>query len=89
MDIVLLEGFKDSPFPQIAVLPSGSTSEEAQKSFVELLRQIPDKSSVIAVVTPIRLEADLPQFDHDDLDNVSTFVLKEVMRNPNGFCGEK
>ncbi|MFN4180557.1 MAG: molybdopterin-guanine dinucleotide biosynthesis protein B [Armatimonadota bacterium] len=89
VDIVLLEGFKDSPFPKIAVLPMNLTSEEAQKSFSELLSQVPDKSSIIAVVTPIRLETDLPQFNHDDLDNLLTFVLKEVMRSHSGFCGER
>jgi molybdopterin-guanine dinucleotide biosynthesis protein len=54
VDLVLLEDFKDSPFPKIAVLSPSSTSEDAQKSFDELLGQIHDKSSVIAVVTPAK-----------------------------------
>jgi hypothetical protein len=33
-----------------------------KKSFDELLGQIPDKSNVIAVVTPAKLKTDLPQF---------------------------
>ncbi|GAV24576.1 molybdopterin-guanine dinucleotide biosynthesis protein B [Carboxydothermus islandicus] len=65
MDLILVEGFKNRPFPRIEVI----RSEIYQEPFSppELL---------VAVVSDLNLEVDCPVFGFGEIDNLFQFLLK-------------
>ncbi len=79
LDLVLVEGFKTSPFPKLLVLRPHSEEREAQRELEELLSQIPDKSGIVGVVTSVKLPVGLPQFAHDDIDAVRRFLQQNFL----------
>ena len=64
VDIVLVEGYKESEVPKIEVLGQGET--------LDLYKS--DKS-VIAVVSAKKVDTDLPQFNRNSIQEIAEFVM--------------
>lgn len=65
-DIVFIEGFKEGKIPKIEVI--GSEAEEA------LFRN--DKS-ILAILTDISIDTELPVFSRNDIEAVANFIDKK------------
>jgi molybdopterin-guanine dinucleotide biosynthesis protein B len=75
-DLLLVEGFKDTPIPKLEV-----HRPENGKPFIW-----PENASVVAVALPLaaQLPSDcpLPRLDLDDRDAIAAFILDHVARQP-------
>ena len=65
-DVVIVEGWKHHAMPKI----------EVHRKLSEKPLLFPDDDSVIAVASDESLATDLPQFDLDDADAVTKFMIK-------------
>lgn len=74
VDLVLVEGFKGSSLRKLLILPSCPNGAEAQKQLEELLSQIPDKSTVVGIVSDVKLAIEFRQFAHDEVDKLCDFI---------------
>ena len=75
-DLLLVEGFKDTPIPKLEV-----HRPENGKPFIW-----PDNPSVIAIAVPkaavLPADCPLPRLDLDDRDAIAAFILDVVDRQP-------
>jgi molybdopterin-guanine dinucleotide biosynthesis adapter protein len=69
-DLVLIEGFKAYPIPKLEI-----HRKDAGKPLL-----FPDDSYIVAVATDTRLDTKLPQFDLNDPDAISGFILSYLSR---------
>lgn len=67
-DLVLIEGFKWDPIPKLEVYRP-ETGEQTL---------FPHDSNVVAVVSTVRLDTQLPQFDLNDAPAVAAFILRQT-----------
>lgn len=63
VDLILVEGYKNEPLPQIGV-----ARKETGKGFTA------DFDRFIALATDLKVESDLPCFDLDDIDGLFQFI---------------
>ncbi len=78
VDLVLVEGFKGSKLKKIAVLPDCVGEAEGERLLENLLTKIRDKSTVVGIVSPVKLPSELPQFTHDDINGLCDFILHSI-----------
>ena len=75
-DLLLVEGFKDTPIPKLEV-----HRPENGKPFIW-----PDNPSVIAIAVPkaavLPADCPLPRLDLDDRDAIAAFILDVIDRQP-------
>ncbi len=67
VDIVLVEGFKDAPLPRIGI---------ARQEIGEL----PDRKGLIALVTDMDTDMDVPLFGLDDVKQIADLLEKYISR---------
>ncbi len=67
-DLVLIEGFKRSPIPKLEIYRPALGKPALQ----------PSDPAICAVATDARLDAPVPVFGLDEVDEIATFVLKKV-----------
>ncbi|MFA4016972.1 MAG: hypothetical protein RUDDFDWM_002084 [Candidatus Fervidibacterota bacterium] len=82
VDLVLVEGFKQSPFPKLIVLPHELTPDDAQQMLSQLLAQVGDTSSVIGLIGRVNTTLNLPQFAHDELERLCKFIEQWMRKHP-------
>lgn len=70
VDIVLVEGFKNSGLPAVVVINS-------EKDIEEMMRL----ENIIAVVSDIEFPAGLPRFKRDDIEKITEFILSRYSQN--------
>lgn len=68
VDLILVEGYKNEPLPQI-----GMARKETGKGFPA------DPGRFIALVTDLDVEADLPRFSLDDAEGIAQFIVERVL----------
>ena len=66
-DIVIIEGFKDSPHPKIEIV-----KEDSDNYLFSKLK------NVIGIVSNKQLETNLPQFKREEIDKLAKFILNKV-----------
>ncbi len=69
MDLVLIEGFKHSPYPKILVIPEAASTIETVKF-----------TGLTAIVGPPLEGSDLPCFDRDHIDKLAEFIEKQFLK---------
>lgn len=75
VDLILVEGFKNEPLPQI-----GICREAAGKGFTAPI------SRYVAVVTDMELEdAEIPRFQFDEIEKITKFIMEFVMEHKEDF----
>jgi len=67
-DLLLVEGYKREPIPKLEVY---------RASVGEAMLHAED-SNIVAIASDQRLETALPQFQLDDVDGISGFVLRHI-----------
>ncbi len=67
-DLVITEGYKRSPFPKIEIFRS-----DVSKTPLCL-----KEDGLVAIVTDVKLEIDVPQFSHDDANGVAEFIIRSI-----------
>lgn len=82
VDLVLIEGFKVSSFLKIIILPPDADEKMAQKSLSDFLAKISDKTAIIGIISSVKLPVELPQFAHDDIHNLCSFIEEQVCSKP-------
>ncbi len=71
VDLVLVEGFKQSGLPQIELFRSGHTSEL-------LCGLVTEQSQILAIATDVELDSDIPLLDLNNSVEVSDFILAQL-----------
>ena len=69
VDLVIAEGYKGALFPKIEVFRSAVHDEPLPGS----------GTSVIAMVSDIRVRQDLPWFKHDEVGSLAEFILEKIL----------
>lgn len=69
VDLILVEGYKNEPLPQIGVARSAN-----EKGFTA------DTGRFIALVTDLEVDTDLPCFGFRDIRELSHFILKRIQK---------
>lgn len=67
VDIILVEGFKSEPGPKIEIYRQDYS-----------LDRIPTGGQLLATVSDVYLEGNLPRFSFDQLEGLTDFILKSV-----------
>jgi molybdopterin-guanine dinucleotide biosynthesis protein B len=70
VDLILVEGFKSQPGPKIEVLRQGFSE-----------RRLSLGSDLVAVVSDMRVEKDVPVFRPDEIGPLSDFIEGRFLRN--------
>lgn len=68
VDLILVEGYKNGPLPQI-----GMARRETGKGFPA------DIGRYIALVTDLEVETDLPCFGPDEIEGIASFIMGRIM----------
>lgn len=71
VDLILVEGYKNGPLPQI-----GMARRETGKGFPA------DIDRFIALVTDLEVETDLPCFRPDEIEGIANFIMGRIMVKP-------
>jgi len=66
-NIVIIEGFKNSPHPKIEIV-----KENSNDYFFYKLK------NVVGVVSDKQLDTNLPQFKREEIDKLAEFILKKI-----------
>jgi len=74
VDLVLVEGFKQSSLPKFIVLPPEMTSESARQMLSQLLSQIGDTKTIVGLIGQPVPNFDLPCFAHNEIERLCEFV---------------
>lgn len=75
VDLILVEGYKNGPLPQIGV-----ARKESGKGFPA------DTGRFIALVTDLEVETGLPRFGLEEIEEIAGFIMENiVMRQKNDF----
>ena len=74
VDLVLVEGFKQSSLPKFIVLPPEMTSEDARQMLSQLLSQIGDTKIILGLIGQPVPNFDLPCFAHNEIERICEFV---------------
>lgn len=67
VDLILVEGYKNKDLPQI-----GIARKETGKGFTAEI------SRFLALVTDLKVEADIPSFGLEDISGIAEFILERV-----------
>lgn len=67
VDLILMEGYKNAPLPQIGVARSANG-----KGFTA------DTGRFIALVTDLKVDTDLPCFEFCEIKEIFRFILKKT-----------
>lgn len=69
LDLILVEGFKDSPYPKIEIHRLAAHPEPLS----------PDDNTVIALVSDASTLPGRPRFDLDDVNGLADFLINRVL----------
>jgi len=74
VDLVLVEGFKQSSLPKFIVLPPEISAEEVRPMLSQLLSQIGDPNTIVGLIGQPVPNFDLPCFAHNEIERLCEFV---------------
>lgn len=91
VDLILVEGFKQSSLPKFIVLPPEMGLEDASQTLSQILSQVSDPNTIVGLIgqvipthvqCPVSLVplADLPHFNHDEIERLCEFVEQWVSK---------
>lgn len=72
VDLILVEGYKNAPLPQIGVARSANG-----KGFTA------DTGRFIALVTDLKVDTDVPCFGFCEIKEISRFILRKIGKTAN------